>query len=261
MIGVFDSGIGGLTVVRALIDRLPGLDLTYFGDTARAPYGEKSKATVIRYVLEGIEYLQTQGAQAIVVACNTASSLALSELRQRFTIPVFEVLTPAVQQAVACSANGRIGIIGTRATIHSESYPRAIEALQPDCRTFTQACPLLVPLIVEGRLAKPETVMIVKKYLRPLKIKQIDTLILGCTQYALLRGLIQAKIGRRVKVIDSSGGVAEALADYIHRRPDATDAWAREGRYRYIVSDTTTRIEALARKFLERPVRLELIQT
>ena len=170
-------------------------------------------------------------------------------------------LVALAEQATACSANGRIGIIGTRATIHSESYPRAIESLQPNCRTFTQACPLLVPLIEEGRLAKPETVMIVKKYLRPLKIKQIDTLILGCTHYPLLRRLIQGKIGRRVKVIDSSGGVAEALADYIHRHPDATDAWAREGRYRFVVSDTTSRLDALARKFLGRPVRLELIQT
>jgi glutamate racemase len=177
------------------------------------------------------------------------------------TIPIFEVITPAVQQAVACSPKGRIGIIGTRSTIHSESYTRGIKALRPDCLTFAQACPLLVPLIEEGRLGKPETVMIVKKYLRPLKIKQIDTLILGCTHYPLLRGLIQAKIGRRVKVIDSCGGVAEAVADYNQRHPSATDAWTRGGRYRFVVSDATPQAETMARKMIKRPVRLELIPT
>ncbi len=261
MIGVLDSGIGGLTVVQALIDRLPGLELTYFGDTARAPYGEKSKATVIRYALENADYLLTQGAQAIVVACHTASSLAPAELRRRLAIPIFEAITPAAQQAVACSRKGRIGIIGTRATIHSDSYTRAIQALRPDCRTFSQACPLLVPLVEEGRWTKPETVMIVKKYLRPLKVKQIDTLILGCTHYPLLRKLMQAKIGRRVKVIDSAGGVAEAVAEYIQGHPAATQAWTRDGGYRFVVSDTTPQLEAMARRILKRPVRLEPIQT
>ena len=259
MIGVFDSGIGGLTVMRALMERLSGLDVTYFGDTARTPYGEKSQRTVIRYAVENTEYLLTQGAQAIVVACNTASSFAPPELRQRFAIPIFEVITPAAQQAVACSRKGRIGIIGTRATIHSHIYTRVIQALRPDCQTYAQACPLLVPLIEEGWLTKPETVMIVKKYLRSLKIKQIDTLILGCTHYPLLRDLIQAKIGRRVKVIDSAGGVAEAVADYIQRHPDATEAWIRRGDYRLVVSDTTPQFEAMARKILKRPVRLETI--
>ena len=261
MIGVFDSGIGGLTVVRSLMERLPGLDLTYLGDTARSPYGDKSKATIIRYAVENSDYLLTQGVRAIVVACHTASSFAPAELRRRLAIPIFEVITPAAQQAVACSRNGRIGIIGTRATIHSDSYTRAIQALWPDCRTFSQACPLLVPLVEEGRLTKPETVMIVKKYLRPLKVKQIDTLILGCTHYPLLRGLIQAKVGRRVEVIDSADGVAEALADYIQRHPTTADAWTRRGRCRLVVSDTTPQLEATARRILKRPVRLETILT
>ena len=260
MIGVLDSGIGGLTIVRSLMERLPGLDLTYFGDTARTPYGEKSPPTIIRYAVENTDYLLTQGARAIVVACHTTSSLALAELRQHFTIPIFDVITPAAHQAVACSRKGRIGIIATRATIHSDSYTRAIQALRPDCRTFAQACPLMVPLVEEGRLTKPETVMIVKKYLRPLKIKQIDTLILGCTHYPLLRGLIQAKIGRRVEVIDSAGGVAEAVAEYIQDHPAATQAWTRNGDYRLVVSDTTPQLEAIARRILKRPVRLAPIQ-
>ena len=260
MIGVFDSGIGGLTVVRTLMERWPGLDLIYFGDTARSPYGDRSRASVVRYTVEGAQYLLTQGARAIVVACNTASSFVPAELRRRLAIPIFETITPAAQQAVACSRKGRIGVIGTRATIHSDSYTRAIQALRPDCRVFGQACPLLVPLVEEGRLSKPETVMIVKKYLRPLKVKQIDVLILGCTHYPLLRDLIQAKIGRRVTVIDAAGGVAQAVADYRQGHAVA-DTWTRGGRYRWVVSDKTPQIEALAWKILKRPHRLELPQT
>lgn len=260
MIGVFDSGIGGLTVVRALMAHLPGFDVTYFGDTARTPYGSKSRQTVIRYAIENTEFLLAQGARAIVLACNTASSFAPAVLRERFSVPIFEVITPAAEGAVACTRKARIGIIGTRATVDSHIYPQVIRALRPDCRTYSQACPLLVPLVEEGWLKKPATALIVKNYLRPLKVNQIDTLILGCTHYPLLRGLIQAKIGRHVKVIDSSGGLAEAVAAYIQRHSSAATSWAREGVYRFFVSDTTPHFEAIARNFLKRSIRLTRVQ-
>ncbi len=259
MIGVFDSGIGGLTVVRALMAHLPGFDVTYFGDTARTPYGSKSRQTVIRYAVENTEFLLSQGAQAIVLACNTASSFAPAVLRERFAVPIFEVVTPAAELAAAQTRKGRIGIIGTRATVSSGIYSQVIRSLRPDCLTYAQACPLLVPLVEEGWLKKPETAMIVKKYLRPLKVRQIDTLILGCTHYPLLQGLIQAKAGRRVRVIDSSRGVAAAVAAYIRHHPAEAASWPQEGRYRFFVSDITPQFETIARNILKRSIRLEHI--
>ncbi|MDJ0854438.1 MAG: glutamate racemase [Desulfobacterales bacterium] len=257
MIGVFDSGIGGLTVVRALMARLPGFDITYFGDTARTPYGSKSRRTVIGYAVENTEFLLAQKARAIVVACNTASSFATDVLRERFQVPIFEVVTPAAEMAVAQTRKGVIGIIGTRATVNSGIYPRVIQSLRPDCRTYTQACPLLVPLVEEGWLQKPETAMIVKKYIRPLKVRQIDTLILGCTHYPLLQELIQAKAGRRVRVIDSSGGVAAAVAAHVRQHAAEAARWSQADAHRFFVSDATPHFETIARGILKRPIRLE----
>ncbi len=260
MIGVFDSGIGGLTVVQALMARLPGYDITYFGDTARTPYGSKSRRTVIRYAVENTEFLLSRKARAIVVACNTASSFATDELRARFQVPIFEVITPTVELAVAQTRKGVIGIIGTRATVNSGIYPRVIQSLRPDCRTYAQACPLLVPLVEEGWLQKPETAMIVKKYLRPLKVRQIDTLILGCTHYPLLQKLIQAKAGRRVRVIDSSGGAAAAVAAHVRRHAEEAGRWSQTDAHRFFVSDATPHFETIARGILKRPIRLEHIR-
>jgi glutamate racemase len=257
MIGVFDSGIGGLTVVRALMQCLPEYDILYFGDTARTPYGSKSPSTVVKYAVENTEFLLSKGARAIVLACNTASSVAPAMLRQRYEIPFFEVISPAAEMAVQSSRTGRIGIIGTRATVASGVYEKIIERLRPECRVFTRACPLLVPLVEEGWLKKPETAMIVKKYLRPLKDRQIDTLILGCTHYPLLMNLIQAKIGRRVRVVDSSVGVAHRLRQAIATDKNLQKRLGRRGRYRFFVSDTTAQFEHIAGMILKRRIRLE----
>lgn len=257
MIGVFDSGIGGLTVVRALMECLPGYDVLYFGDTARMPYGSKSPSTVVKYAIENTEFLLSEGAQAVVLACNTASSVAPDILRQSYDIPFFEVITPAAEMAVRSSRKGRIGIIGTRATVASGVYEAVIQKMRPEYRVFANACPLLVPLVEEGWLHKPETAMIVKKYLRPLKTRQIDTLILGCTHYPLLTDLIQAKIGRRVRVINSSTGVANRMRNLIEQDRDIQKLLKREGRYRFFVSDTTPQFENIARAILKRPLQLE----
>ena len=258
MIGVFDSGIGGLTVVRAIMQCLPDYDVLYFGDTARTPYGSKSPATVIQYAIENTEFLLSQGARAVVLACNTASSVASDILRQRYDIPIFEVITPAAEMAVQASRSGRIGIIGTRATVASGVYEKTIQHLKPECQVFACACPLLVPLVEEGWLKKPETAMIVRKYLRPLKTTHIDVLILGCTHYPLLAGLIQKKIGQRVRVIDSSIGVARSMRRLIRRDEDLDRRLAREGRYRFVVSDTTAQFEHVARTIIKRPIQLEI---
>ena len=258
MIGVFDSGIGGLTVVRSLMECLPGYDVLYFGDTARTPYGSKSPSTVVKYAVENTELLLAHGARAIVLACNTASSVAPDILRQRYDVPFFEVITPAARLAIEGSRNGRIGVIGTRATVASGIYETVITALRPECRVFSVACPLLVPMVEEGWLKKSETAMIVKKYLRPLKARQIDTLILGCTHYPLLADLIQAKIGRRVRVIDSSTGVAKVVCRWVEQA-DKGRSMARQGCYRFMVSDATPHFETIARAILKRPIHLETL--
>ncbi|MEA1901260.1 MAG: glutamate racemase, partial [Thermodesulfobacteriota bacterium] len=183
MIGIFDSGIGGLTVVKAIMENLFGYDIIYFGDTARTPYGTKSSETVKKYALENTEFLLSKGAKIIVIACNTASSVATESVAENFDIPIFEVITPAVELSINTSHKPCIGIIGTRATVKSGIYEKKIKKMNPHARVYSKACPLLVPLVEEGWLNKPETKMIVKKYLHPLKVRQIDTLILGCTHY------------------------------------------------------------------------------
>jgi glutamate racemase len=259
VIGVFDSGVGGLTVVRGIMEQLPGYDVLYFGDTARTPYGSKSAATVIKYAVENTEWLISQGAQAVVLACNTASSVATEILRRRFAVPFFEVISPAVNQAIQVSRSGCIGIIGTRATIASGVYETLIREGRPEFRVYACACPLLVPLVEEGWFAKPETARIVKNYLRPLKTRQIDTLILGCTHYPMLGDLIQSKIGRRVRVIDSSSGVVSSILALIKQNPVWGSHLKHEGNYRFVVSDTTDQFETIARAIIKRPIRLETL--
>lgn len=261
MIGIFDSGIGGLTVVRSLMQRLPGYDITYFGDTARTPYGSKSPETVVNYSLENTEFLLSRGAKIIVMACNTASSVAAERVAETHDVPIFEVITPAAEVSVAASRTSRIGVIGTRATVNSGVYEKKIKALNPHARVYSAACPLLVPLVEEGWLKKPETAMIIKKYLHPLKVRQIDTLILGCTHYPLLKDKIQQKIGKRVAVIDSSVAVAEKIQAYLHGSPEARDALGRNNAFRLFVSDVTEQFEKTARATLKRSVRLEPVTT
>ncbi len=260
MIGVFDSGLGGLTVVRALRQYLPDYDILYFGDTARTPYGTKSRQTVVQYAIQDAEILLEGGANVLVIGCNTASSVATDALKERFDVPIFEVITPAVHAAVSQSKGNRVGIIGTRATVNSGVYQEKITALRPDMQVFSTACPLLVPLVEEGWLKRPETRRIVKKYLHPLKTKQIDVLILGCTHYPLLKDIIQIKIGKRVKVIDSSEALSRSVKEYFGRNPDLAATMKKEGKHRYLVSDITNHMEKLAAKILKTATTLELLR-
>ena len=250
MIGIFDSGVGGLTVVRALMRRLPDQDMVYFGDTARTPYGTKSRETVIGYAVENTEFLLEKGADIIIMACNSASSVATETLREKFDVPVFEVITPAVDMAVNISVSYRIGVIGTRATVNSGIYEKKITREKPEARVFSVPCPLLVPLVEEGWFGKPETRMIVKKYLHPLKTKQIDTLILGCTHYPILKKLIMGKVGKKVTIIDSSTAVTEMVSDYLEKTPDMKKNLKRNGRAEFFVSDYTAQFEKTAKTLL-----------
>ncbi len=260
MIGVFDSGIGGLTVVRALMQHLPEYNIIYFGDTARTPYGTKSPETVIKYAIEDAEILIQRGAQVLVVGCNTASSVATDTLRERFDVPIFEVISPAVHMAASRPNKRRVGIIGTRATVNSGVYEDKIKALRPDIEVFAAPCPLLVPLVEEGWLKKAETRRIVKKYLHPLKLKQIDMLILGCTHYPLLKEIIQVKIGKRVKIIDSSEALSTSVKDFLLNNPHTADNLKKDGNCQFYVSDVTEHMRKLAGKILKRIGKLEHIR-
>jgi glutamate racemase len=249
MIGIFDSGVGGLTVARAIMQQIPGYDIVYFGDTAHTPYGTKSAETVIGYTINNIEFLLSRGAELIVIACNTASSVATARVLKQFSVPIFEVITPAVELAVQASKNLNFGIIGTRATITSGVYKTKIIENQPQARVYSVACPLLVPLVEEGWLDKAETVMIVKKYLQPLKIRQIDTLILGCilgcTHYPLLKKIIQRKIGKRVHLIDSSTSVANSVKAFLNANNQIDRRLGQNDQLTLFVSDVTDQFKKI----------------
>ena len=210
-VGVFDSGVGGLTVLRAIRDRFRNLDLVYLGDTARVPYGNKSRETVVRYSLECAEFLISKGVEVLVVACNTASSQAIEALRDNLDVPVLGVVEPGVRKALE-STKGRVGVIGTQATIKSGAYQRLLEG--SGVEVFSKACPLFVPLVEEGLLEGEIPEKVVAMYLQEFRDKGIDTLILGCTHYPLLKKLIQDFLPG-VKVVDSSEAVAVELESVV----------------------------------------------
>jgi glutamate racemase len=214
-IGVFDSGIGGLTVVQALRHALPGEDIFYLGDTARLPYGGKNQATIERYSLEIAGLLLSERAKIIVVACNTASALALPRLQDALRIPVIGVIAPGARAAAKTTKSGRIGVIGTRATMTSGAYENAIHALRPGATVISQPCPLLVPLIEEGMFRDAVTEEILHLYLDPLLVEGMDTLVLGCTHYPLLAPLISEVAGRGVNLVDSAENCAIAVAQLL----------------------------------------------
>jgi len=210
-IGVFDSGIGGLTVASALKKLLPSETIFYIGDTARVPYGGKSRKTVERYSIEIGGLLLAEQAKIIVVACNTASALAVPRMQQIFNVPVQGVIAPGAEAAVRATKNGRIGVIGTRATIASGAYEHAIHTLDPKLKVFSDSCPLLVPLIEEGLFDDPITDQVIARYLAPLLAENIDTLVLGCTHYPLARQAIGRAAGESVSLVDSAENCALAV--------------------------------------------------
>ncbi len=208
-IGVFDSGIGGLTVLKSLAQNFPFAKFTYLGDTARLPYGSKSPETIRKYSEQIMNFLKAQNVDAIVIACNSASS-QVSE-KKWGEIPVFNVIDPGVRQALQTSVNLRIGVLGTRATINSQSYQNRLQQSQNNCTVIAQACPLFVPLAEEGWIDDPLTNLVVHRYLAPLLLQQIDTLVLGCTHYPLLKNSIEKVCGKNVHLVDSGQAIAEDL--------------------------------------------------
>lgn len=217
-IGVFDSGIGGLTVVKALRDSLPNESIFYLGDTARVPYGPKSPETVQRYAVELAEILTRKNAKALVVACNTVSSVALPLLTKKFSVPVIGVIEPGARAALRATRNRHIGVIGTRATIRSGAYDRALRAADDSVRVSSRACPLLVPLIEEGLLNDEVTDQMIMRYLEPILADGIDTLVLGCTHYPLLKNAIARALKRQIMLVDSAENCARAVEEILDRQ-------------------------------------------
>ncbi|MDI6736276.1 MAG: glutamate racemase [bacterium] len=254
-IGIFDSGVGGLTVAAEVMKTLPAEDIIYFGDIARTPYGTKSLETVRRFSIEIADFLIKQRVKMIVVACNTASSLALATLKERFHLPIIGVLEPGVLKAIKSTKSKRIGVIGTQATISSNAYPQAIKTIAPDIQVLNQPCPLFVPLVEEGWLEHEVTKLVAKEYLTPLKENQIDTLILGCTHYPFLKGVIQVVMGNEVVLVDSAIEVAEEIKKVLSQnnglRPQNSNPV-----YKFYVSDTSSKFAEVGKRLLGNEIQV-----
>ncbi len=248
-IGIFDSGLGGLTVLREIAEALPHEDLIYVGDTARVPYGVKSPETVTRYSREICDFLVQLKVKAIVVACNTASALALPQLQGKYLIPLLGVLEPGAEAALRVSRNHSIGVIGTAGTIKSESYTKAIRQRLPAAKVMGRACPLFVPLVEEGWIHHEVTRKVSEIYLEDFKKNSIDTLILGCTHYPLLKEMIQEVLGRRVTLVDSALETAKALHFHLKSR-GLLNPQSRSGSQRFFTTDAPEKLTQLAARFL-----------
>jgi glutamate racemase len=258
-IGVFDSGLGGLTVVKALMQQLTGEHIVYYGDTARVPYGSKSKASIKRFSLENAKILMDFHVKMIVVACNSSSSYALASLRKKFPLPIIGVVDPGAQAAVDRSQNLRIGVIATSATISSDVYLKAIKRIQPLSRVYMQACPLFVPLVEEGWLKKKVTYDIAKEYLAPLKRQCIDTLILGCTHYPLLKPVIKKVMGPDVHLVDSAEAVAAQVQDILCRKKLSRTVGDKR-RCQFFISDKPQSFESTAKKFIGSDIKVHVLE-
>ena len=256
-IGVFDSGIGGLTAVRELFRQLPHESVVYFGDTARLPYGNKSKETVTRFSLEIASFLVRQNVKCIVVACNTASSHALDDLRARYDLPIVGVIEPAARAAVQASPHGLVGVVGTLATVGSHAYLEAIHRLAPGVNVLSRACPLFVPLVEEGWLDHHVTRLVAEEYLAELRAANLESLILGCTHYPLLAPLLHELMGPAVHLIDSGAEAARATAQLLAERGQlAPDPGSRGPHHHFFLSDEPRRrsFGRVAQSFLGRPL-------
>ena len=251
-IGVFDSGVGGLTVAREIMRNLPNEHIVYFGDTARVPYGSKSKDTVIRYSRQIIRFLQTQNVKAIVIACNTASALALDTVEKEFDIPIIGVIKSGARTAAATTVNKKVGVIGTESTINSQMYNQFLGELDPEITVFGKACPLFCPLVEEGWLKDPVTEEVARRYLRELLEEGIDSLIMGCTHYPLLRSLLRGIVGDQENLVNPAYETAKELESLLQERGIAnqgTKAPVKEP-YRFYVSDLADKFKHFANSIL-----------
>ncbi|MFA5022035.1 MAG: glutamate racemase [Patescibacteria group bacterium] len=266
MIGIFDSGLGGLTVTKEVMRQLPNYQILYLGDTARAPYGNRSQELIYKFTEQAVDYLFKQGCKLIIIACNTASAEALRKIQQKW-LPkhypagrVLGVIRPVAQEATKISSLARIGVVGTKATISSNAYIRELQILNPAVKVLQQACPLLVPLVEEGFINRPETQKIVRYYVRPLKLKNIDTLILGCTHYPMLLKQFKKAAGKNIKVFDPAVIVASSLKDYLARHPEIEKQLAKNKDHQFLVTDLTQNFANNAERWLGQKIELKKIE-
>ncbi|MDY4694254.1 MAG: glutamate racemase [Blautia sp.] len=258
-VGVFDSGVGGLTVAREIMRNLPAEKIVYFGDTARVPYGNKSRETVIRYSRQIIRFLREQQVKAIVVACNTASAFALDAIRDDLDIPILGVIEPGAKVAAAQTKNKRVGVIGTLGTVGSGIHREYLKKYDPDIQVFAKACPLFVPLVEEGWLHDPVTVEVASRYLKELQDKNVDTLILGCTHYPLIRSIIRNIMGEGVCLVNPAYETALELGRLLEEKNLlSTGTQQEEFPYRFYVSDLADEFKAFAGSIL--PYDVEMTQ-
>jgi len=248
-IGVFDSGLGGLTVVKELIRQLPSEDIVYYGDTARVPYGTKSRRSIISFSKENTKILLKHKVKMIIVACNSSSSYALDSLRKEFRVPIIGVIGAGAQKAAVLTQNNRVGVIATSATIASGQYIKMVKHYKKVIKVFSKACPLFVPLVEEGWFTKPVTLEVAKNYLEFLKKSSIDTLILGCTHYPLLKRTIQKVMGKKVVLVDSAKEVACEVKQLLHET-DCRRILKRKARYKFLISDRPQEFKRIAKNFL-----------
>ncbi len=249
-IGIFDSGLGGLTVVKAVKRVLQNEDIIYFGDTAHVPYGTKSKEAIVRFSIENAKILLKHDVKCIVVACNSSSSYALKVLKKEFKVPILGVIDPGVKKAVDVTVKKRIGVIATQATIESDQYAQGVRRINKTIRVFNQACPLFVPLVEEGWANKRITQDVIKEYLAPVLRKNIDTLILGCTHYPLLKSAIRKYVGKEIVLVDSATEVAQKIKMMIKSSELEQNIRESKGKLKLFVSDKPQAFKKQAKQFL-----------
>jgi len=256
MIGIFDSGVGGLTVMKEIVKLLPDYDYLYLGDCARVPYGNRSRETIVEFAEEAVEWMFKNGARLIIIACNTVSALALRHLQDKYLVDrgindkkILGIIRPTVEAAIAYGFN-RIGVIGTRGTINSGAYEAEFKKLGSEAKIYSRACPLLVPLIEENWHTKPESLMILKKYLRPIKSCNIEALILGCTHYPLMMKDIKRIMGKRVKIISSAEESAKKLADYLRRHPEIEKLLSKNSVRKFYTTDDPASFKLSAERII-----------
>jgi glutamate racemase len=252
MIALFDSGYGGLTVLKGLLKKLPQYDYLYLGDSARVPYGGRSQEVIQQFTEEGVQFFIEKKVPLLIIACNTATAAALPYLQKKYSdkIKILGVVRPLVEYAVNHSKKKKIGVVATRATVNMHAYTKEIQKLAPDLTVREKACPLLVPLIEEGWSKKPETKMILRKYLHPLKNEHIDTLILACTHYPVLFKEFQKMMGRKIRVVNSGEVIAESLADYLHRHPEIEKKLTKNATRNFLTTDREDRFYDFTKIFL-----------
>ncbi|MBT3864912.1 glutamate racemase [Candidatus Peregrinibacteria bacterium] len=265
MIALFDSGIGGLTVLKPVLKELPQYDYIYLGDSARSPYGPRSPETIKKFSEEAVEYLFNRGVTLIIFACNTASSVALRHVQQKYLKgdkeqdrKILGVLIPLAEEVTKQTKTNRVGVVGTKATISSQSYNSEIHKINPETKVYSQTCPLLVPIIEESWHTKPEATSILRKYLKPLKSTNIDTLILGCTHYPIMHKDFQKYMGKKTKVFDTGEVVAKSLADYLERHPEIEKKLSKSTPKKriFLTTDDPAKMKTFAEKHLGQKIKM-----